>query len=69
METDTTETHHRVDLVEALTSLDDFLNLDSELVCKLLLFLDGLRDELVERRVKQTEYNRLAVHNLEGTLH
>ena len=68
VETNAAKTHHRVNLVEALTSLDYFLNRNLEFVCKLLLLLLGLRNELVERRIEKTEHYRLAVHNAEGAL-
>ena len=35
-----------------------------EFICQLFLLVEGLRNELVERRVKQTEGDGLAVHNL-----
>ena len=69
MQTHTAQTHHRVDLVQALATLLDFLNGNSEFLCKLSLLLRSLRDEFVQRRVKQAEYHRLAVHNPEGVLY
>ena len=68
MQTNSAMSHHRVNLVEVLTTLVNFLNTDAEVLCKLCPLVLALRNELVERRVKQTEHNRLAVHNLEGSL-
>ncbi|CCX52583.1 unknown [Alistipes sp. CAG:514] len=68
MQTHSTVTHHRVDLVKGLATLLDVLDGDTKLLGKFLLLLLCLRNELVERRVKQTEDNRLAVHNLHGAL-
>ncbi|CCX56625.1 unknown [Bacteroides sp. CAG:1060] len=68
MKTHSAKTHHRVHLMKALTSLDNFFNLDSKLVGKLLLLVDGLRHELMKRWVKQTEHYRLAIHNLKSAL-
>ena len=61
--------HHRVDLVEGLAPLLDFLLVDSKLLCKLLPLLVSLRNELMERRVEETEGNRLAVHDFHRALH
>ena len=69
METDSSVTHHRVNLVEGLAALLDFLRSYAEFLGELCLLLICVRNELVERRVEETEYNRLAVHNLECTLY
>ena len=69
VQTHSTVTHHRVDLMKGLATLLDVLDSDTQLLGKLLLLLLCLRHEFVERRVKQTEHNRLAVHDLQGALH
>ena len=69
METDSSVTHHRVNLVEGLAALLDFLRSYAELLGEFSLLLVCMRNELVERRVEETEYYRLAVHDLEGALH
>ena len=68
VQTDAAVTHHRVGLMQFLTPLLDFLDADTQLPGQLLLLIETLRDELMERRIEQTEDDRLAVHNLKGAL-
>ena len=69
MQTHTAVTHHRVDLVEGFATPLDVGGADVKLVCQLLFLVLGLRHELVERRVEQTEGHVLAVHNLHCALY
>ena len=62
MQTYSAVTHHRVHFVEGLSSLFYVFLRYSELVGQLLSLGLGLRYELVQRRIKQTECYRLAVH-------
>ncbi len=67
-ETDTTETHHRVDLMK---SVDTFLYLfegDVETLGDFTHLLFTLGSELMQRGVHQTEGERFAVKHLEGCL-
>ena len=69
MEADSAVSHHRVDLMEGFTSLLDVHFRDAEFLGKFLAFLRSLRHKLVERRVEETEGDRLAVHYLHCALH
>ena len=68
MQTDAAVTHHRVLLMQGFAALLDFLDGDAEFAGEFLLLVLGVRDELVERRVEQTEHDRLAVHDGQGAL-
>ena len=69
MKTYSTVTHHRVYFVQGLATFLDFLYGYAELFGQFCFLLISSRNELVERRVEQTEYYRLAVHNLESALY
>ncbi len=69
VQTDTAVTHHRVHLVQALTTLLHFCNADVKVCGQFFLLVLALRNKLVQRRVQKTEHNRLAVHHAEGFLH
>ncbi len=69
VQTYATVTHHRVDLVEALAAFLNFLHGNAKVLCKFFLLVFALRYELMERRVKETEHDGLAIHHAEGFLH
>ena len=68
VQTDAAVAHHRVHLVEGSAALLDFLDGNAEILGEFLLLVLTLRHELVERRVQETEHDRLAVHHAERVL-
>ena len=49
--------HHRVDLVESLAAFLDLGYRNAKFLGQFFLFVAGLRHELVQRRIEQTEGN------------
>src|SRR5699024_2063202 len=63
-QTASTVTHHRVELMEAVDDLFDPLNGFALSLCQLLDVLFLCRNELMERRVKETDRYRVAFQSL-----
>ena len=56
----TTETKHRIELMEFVDATLDVLNRNADLVRKILLLCLGVRQELVKRRIEKTDACRAA---------
>ena len=63
-QTASTVTHHRVELVQAVDDRFDLINCLALSVSQLLDVLFLCRNELVKRRIKETDRNRVALESL-----